>query len=98
MLQFHNSTSVKPWKDYHNKFSIKLKMSCNIKGFPRVLIAVGHFLDSYLLELNFICWKLDSMAPFLDRLVANSYWICPTRMLECPIPITISSFLVRKSQ
>ena len=36
------------------------------KGWPRVLIVVGHFLDSFLLEVNFICWKLDSIATFLD--------------------------------
>ena len=31
-----------------------------IQGFPGVLIVVGHLLDTFLLEVNFISWKLDS--------------------------------------
>ena len=55
-----------------------------LQRFPGILIALGIFLDSFLLEMNFICWKLDSMAPVLDRLLGNSYWICPTRMQRTP--------------
>ena len=33
----------------------------NVQGFPGVLIAVGHLLDSFPLEVNFIRWKLNSM-------------------------------------
>ena len=31
-----------------------------MQDFPVVLIVVGHFLDSFLCEVNFIWWKLDS--------------------------------------
>ena len=48
-----------------------------LQGFPGILIVVGHFLDSFLLEVNFILWELDSTAPFLVRLLGNSHWICP---------------------
>ena len=44
-----------------------------LQGFPGDLIAVGHFLDSFLWDVSFICWKLDSMA---------SFW---TSSLEIPI-------------
>ena len=43
-------------------------LSLLIQGFPGVLILVGHFLDAFLLEVNFISWKLNSMAPLLDSL------------------------------
>ena len=64
--------------------AVQLKVAIGVlhlQGFPGVLKAVGHIIDSFLLEVNFICWKLDSMATFLDRLLGNSYWICPTRVL-----------------
>ena len=44
-----------------------------VQEFPGVLIVVGHFLDSFLLEVNFICWNLDSMVSFLVWLLENSY-------------------------
>ena len=69
-----------------------------LQGFPGVHIVVGHFLDSFLWEVNIIWWKLDSMVPLLDKLLGNSYCICPTRVLESRIPITISSFHGSKSQ
>ena len=43
----------------------------HITGFQRVLIVVEHFLDSFVLEVKFISWNLDS-----------SYWICPASVLE----------------
>ena len=46
--------------------------SCGLQGFPGVLIVVVYFSESFLLEVNFICRKFDSMAPFLDSLLANS--------------------------
>ena len=36
-----------------------------LQGFPGVLIVVGHFLDSFLWELNFLRWQLDSMSSYL---------------------------------
>ena len=36
-----------------------------LQGFPGVLLVVEHFLDSFLLEVNFIGWKLVSMARFM---------------------------------
>ena len=52
-----------------------------LQGFTGVFMLVGYFLDSFLLEVNCICWKLDSMVRFLDRLLGNFCWICPTGML-----------------
>ena len=42
--------------------AVQLKVAIGVlrlQGFPGVLIAVGHIIDSFLLEVNLICWKLD---------------------------------------
>ena len=76
----------------------KAGCSACLQGFPGVLIVVGHFLDSFWWEVNFILWELDSMASYLDRLLVNSYWICSTSVLRSTIRFTLSIFHVKKSQ
>ena len=34
---------------------------------------------SLLQEINFMSRELDTMTPFLDRLIENSFCICPTK-------------------
>ena len=68
-----------------------------IQGVSKGLMVVGHFLDSILLGSELHNWKLNCMAPFLDRLHGISNWIYPIRVLESPIPNTLSSFPTRKS-
>ena len=45
-----------------------------IQVFSGVLILVGLILFSFFLEVIFVRREFDSMAPFLYRLIVNSYW------------------------
>ena len=72
MMFWGHKESVHNLNVYRSRWAVFYDTFCVYRVFPGVLIVVGHFLDSFLLEVNFIWWKLESMAPwlwFLDRLL-----------------------------
>ena len=39
-----------------------------LQAFPGVLIAVGHFIDSFIREMNFMYWEFESIHTLVGQI------------------------------